>query len=120
MLIDYADRCKEMPGVINMVAAPNPRTKDLECPSTRNEKAWRDLLLSELKISSRPDMRFERVPTDLGGVGRCSDEGAVWSGGSDAVRGPEKKKNKGCVSRAVEIARMLGAGNRSFDDEEKT
>ena len=92
MLIDHADRWDEMPDVIKMAAALNPRTKDLGWMSTQEKKVWRDLLLDELKILFQQDIRSEQATTDLGGVCGCIDEGADWIGGSDAVRRPKKTK----------------------------
>ena len=118
MMIDHADLWDEMPDVIRMAAALNPRIKELGWMSTQEKKVWRDLLPDELKILFQQDIRSEQAATDLGGVGGCIDEGADWSGGSDAVR-RSKKKKRGFLSRAVKTARMLGAGNGSDGDEEQ-
>ena len=118
MLIDHAERWDEMPDVIRMAATLNPRTKDLRWMLTQEKKVWRDLLLDELTILFQQDIMSEQAATDLGGVGGCIDEGADWSGGSDAVRRPKKKK-RGFLSRAEETARMVGAEDRSDGDEKQ-
>ena len=108
MLIDHAERWDEMPDVIRMAATLNPRTKDLRWMLTQEKKVWRDLLPDELTILFQQNIMSEQAATDLGGVGGCIDEGADWSGGSDAVRHPKEKKRG-----------FLGAGDGSDGDEEQ-
>lgn len=133
MLLDHADRWDELPNVMKMAAALNPRTKGLEWIDAAERDGWRALLSNDLKLLFAEDIRDERAKS-LGGGGReCGDGGsgsggASGSGGSSGSGGgsgdanpPAKKyKKRSFVSRAVALAKARRPGDQTDGDRSAT